>query len=93
MLCKYASASGSPQRIAEAIKRQVDHVVSRFGVPANEVRSRVRSVSKISGYTQCDIEAFAKAARANPDTEEHQLCGTLGIFAGQDDRGTFFRPS
>lgn len=89
----YASANRDPAKIADAIKAQVDHVVSKFGVPPEDVKSRVRSVSKISGYTQRDIDDFAKAARVNPQSTEASLCEERGVFIGFDERGAFFRPS
>jgi hypothetical protein len=92
-MLKYASANGSAEKIAKAIKAQVDHVVSRFGVPADEVRSRVRSVSKISGFTQRDIDEFAQMARLYPDSDEGRLCADLGVLVDSDQRGSFFRPA
>lgn len=88
----YASANGDPAKIADAIKAQVDHVITKFGVAPADIKSRVRSVSKISGYTQRDIDDFARAVRLDPQSPEADLCKDRGVSAGLDERGTFFRP-
>ena len=89
---RYPSANQDPAQIAKAIKRQVNHVISRFEADPAKVKCRVRSIAKWSGITQRDVNAFASAARLYPSSEEAQLLSDEGVQLLDDERGVFFRP-